>query len=608
MVTWNLKIAEQMRKRADREQVTLFDINQLSYYEALVQRLGDAARYQFLADLFQHRPIDGLKTRIPALRTRIGSTDCYTFAVQPEYLLKLCYVAHRAKGKPGDLDVYQRMLTKHRLTKLREFIADDGVFPTNIVINFDSAKSVSFHQGQQLEARTDRVGGVVGWLDLLPAYGCAWVIDGQHRLYAYAGQARARTSFLNVLAFVDLPHERQTAMFVEINSEQRRVPRKLLLELDAILNWDSPDDDRRIAAIVSKAAMDLDHAGDSPLAGRILLQDMKRTDKRCITLPAVVGELKKKGFFIKSRTKGFTDYGFFWRTDPVASCKRTVSVVAAWLAAIERGAQSWWELGAAEGGGLAMNDGVAVCIRLLESVLDHLNQQEALGLLPDAEMARRCVPYAEALGEYFGQMTLTERASFRSLRGNEGKNTRFRECQAAVQETFPDYQPDGLEKWLRHREENVNEEARQLIDEIEKQIQRQILALLTSEFGSDLDSREGWWYKGVPEGIRKKVVGRREERGGGAHETFFDLIDYQKIIKQNWTLCRPVFGYGSRENVGKDTGTKWLGEVNECRKKVMHASRREFVGQTEVTMLRSHYEWLEDRIEMRGIGNETGES
>ena len=444
MVTWDLKITEQMRKRADREQVALFDIDQLAYYETLVQRLGDAARYQFLADLFHNRPIDGLKTRIPALRARIGAIDCYTFAVQPDYLLKLCYVAHRAKGKPGDLDVYQRMLTKHRLTKLREFIEADGVFPTNIVINFDSSKSVSFHQGQQAEVRPDRVGGVFGWLDLMPAYGCAWIIDGQHRLYAYAGQPRARTSFLNVLAFVDLPHERQTAMFVEINSEQRRVPRKLLLELDAILNWDSPDDDRRIAAIVSKAAMDLDHAGDSPLTGRILLQDMKRTDKRCITLPAVVGELKKKGFFIQSKTRGFTEYGFFWRTDPVASCKRTVSVVAAWLAEIERGAKGWWELGAAEGGGLAMNDGVAVCIRLLGSVLDHLNQQEALGLLTDAEMARRCVPYAEALGEYYGNMTLTERAAFRSLRGNEG---RTRDSENAKPQCKKCFQTIGLTDW-----------------------------------------------------------------------------------------------------------------------------------------------------------------
>src|SRR4029079_12857526 len=102
----------------------------------------------FLAEVFRGRQISGLELRVPALRSRIGGLTWYTFAIRPDYLLKISYVAHRAKGKAIDLDAYQRMISKSRLKKIAEYISAEGVFPTNIVINVEKERSLLFERGK----------------------------------------------------------------------------------------------------------------------------------------------------------------------------------------------------------------------------------------------------------------------------------------------------------------------------------------------------------------------------------------------------------------------------------------------------------------------------
>ena len=588
--TWHLQLRDSDRKRAEEAQVPLFSEDELEYYEALVKQLGPAARYQLLADLFRGgKSVPGLETRIPALRTKMGSLYCYTFAVRPQYLLKISYVAHRAKGKPVDIKAYQRMVQKKRLKDIATFISDDGMFPTNIVVNFENEHHLRFDQGKQ-EGDTE-TGGVFGWLTLTPHYGSAWIIDGQHRLFAYSGHERANTSFLNVLAFQGLPDQKQTEFFVDINSEQRRVPRNLLIQLDAVLKWNSSNEDTRVNAIISRACLALDRDGRSPLRGRVLLTGMPRTSSRCISLTALAEALRHPSFFIVKRTKNFREYGFFWRDDPDLALKRTVTVVSRWLNTIAKRAANWWELGAGDGGGLAMNDGVIVCIRMLRSVLQHLGSPSEIGTLDDNNLANKLDPYANEIGDYFAQMSSDERRSFRALRGRQGHDTGMRMCQSYLSDRFDNYEPAGLKKWKSKQQAatGTNEEAWRLIDQIEKAIQDRVLLRLKKEFH---ENRDAWWYEGVPKSVRKKVSDRREEAGGGRSEAFFDLIHYEAIIRNNWTLFRPEFAYGSRKNIGKESGTTWIREIAEWRNKVMHPSRRDHLSQDDLSKLKRYQEWL----------------
>ena len=590
--TWDILLRENDYKRAEEAGVTLLDELDLQYFEALVHHLGSAARYQFLAEIFRGRQIAGLEIRVPALQHRAGDYTWYTFSIKPSYLLKVAYVAHRAKGKAIDLDAYQRMISKSRLRRIAEFISADGMFPTNIVINFENPKHIRFDRGKQEGGEES---GLFGWLTISPAYGCAWIIDGQHRLFAFSGHPKGGTAFLSALAFEGLSASQQARLFVDINSEQRTVKRSLLVELDATLKWEDEDVEKRIDAIISKAGMALDEQLDSPLKDRMLLADVRRTETRCVSLTAFASALDKPGMYIVRKQRGFTEFGPLWRDGTSDCLKRTVCVVKGWLSPIALASRDWWELGAAAGGGLAMNNGVTVCINVLRSVLDHLGIGGNPLAMDDEDLVVRIKPYSEALGGYFARMAVDDRSTFRQLQGIDGQTTGTRMCQEALHREFPTFSPTGLAEWVETRKANYNDEGRRLIEEIERSLQEVIVETLKAEFELD---EEQWWFEGVPKNVRTKVDQRRNESDGraGGREENFDLVHYRDIILFQWRLFGEVFGYGDG---GKEKQTRWLVEVANIRNIVMHPSRREFLSLEKLTQLRSYATWLGEKLQER---------
>lgn len=591
MFTWDIILRECDRKRAEASKIILYDLQDLEYFEALVKHLGPAARYQLLAELFRGKVIPGLEIKVPALKARMGSYTCYSFAVKPEYLLKIAYVAHRAKGKALDVDAYQRLVSKTRLKRIAEYISgEDGIFPTNIVVNIEKTRHVQFDRGKQ---DGDSTGGVFGWLSLRPSYGSAWIIDGQHRLFAYSGHPRAKTSYIHVLAFEGLQPPKQAQLFVSINSEQKRVKRSLLVELDATLKWDDEDDSKRIDAITSKVGMALDEDPESPLHGRILPADVVRTDVRCVSLTSLTSALNQPGFFIVQKRKDVTVYGPFWRDSSTATLRRAVVVVRSWLRTVADQAADWWELGAdKEGGGLAMNNGVTVCLNVLRSVLKHVGESVGLQAVSDDELVNLLHPYGINLGTYLNKMSMEARREFRSLQGVAGQTHGTRICEEGLRSEFGEFNPLGLDEWIERKNADTNQKARGIIDWIEKTLQDVVLNGLKSEYGLE---NEAWWYEGVPQTIRKKVTLRIEESNGktGSKEQNFDLIHYRDIIKGNWQMFGHLFGRGKGN---KDKKTEWLYNLARLRNAVSHPSRRKYLSLGELATLEDTKSWIESQI------------
>ncbi len=71
--------SENDKKRADAEHVSLLDEQDLEYYEQLVNQVGTAARFQFLADLLCGRAVPGLELTVPAIRSKVGGGIAYSF-------------------------------------------------------------------------------------------------------------------------------------------------------------------------------------------------------------------------------------------------------------------------------------------------------------------------------------------------------------------------------------------------------------------------------------------------------------------------------------------------------------------------------------------------
>lgn len=593
MFTSGLIIGDKDAVRAQEKGIVLFDETDLAYLEALVSQIGHAARYQFLADVLPGYQVPGLQLMVPAVRAKMGGTRCYTFPVSPAYLLKIAYVSHRAKGKASDVDTYQRMLKKSRLTKIREYISNDGIFPTNIVVNFHP-RFLDFQRSKQ--EGEGETGAVFGWLSIRPAYKSAWIIDGQHRLFAFAGHAMAEKSVVTVLAFEGLPPSDQARMFIDINAEQKKVKQSLLQELYAELHWDAEDPAVRVRAIVSKAIQALDTQAGSPFQGRILKADEQRTEQKCITLTGLFSALDKTKLFIERQKKNEVQaFGPLWAGDNTATLKRTTRILAGWFNCIRAEAAAAWDAGSGEGGGLAMNDGVTVCVNVLRSVIEELEANgKRLAEFDDEDLVTILTPFGTLLGRYFREMSSQQLELFRALRGVQGQTAGTRRCQEYIHRQRPDFDPKELADFLKQEKAQTSQQAYVSVGSIETMLQTTVVEELKNAFGQGDD---GWWVQGVPKKIRVEIAERIEDEGSvRSKEANFNLIDYREIIRANWNLFEGLLGYGNKGS--KDNRTKWIQEVNEIRKKVMHASKGMHLPVTEeqLAYLRQIEEWLEKQI------------
>jgi len=569
----------------------------LAYYDTLVSQVGTAARYQLLADLLGGRPIPGLELTVPAIKTKMGKFTAYNFSVQPEYLLKIAFVSHRAKGKPSDIDAYQRMLKKSRLKSIKQYISEGGIFPTNIVVNIAQSKWLTFDRGKQ---ESDHKSSTFGWLNIRPAYRVAWIIDGQHRLFAYAGHPDAIKSLISVMAFVDLPASEQARLFVDINAEQRKVKQNLLQELYAELHWDADDVEVRVQAILSKIIQGLDGDITSPFFRRIQKADDVRTDLRCISLTTIFKALERGRFFISAKKKGeITEYGPLWGGDNIATMKRTQAVLNSYFEVISSAARDLWNKGSGEGGGLAMNNGVTACINALKSIFHHLQTVNGIQFveLDDMAMIKIIKPYALSVGNYFTNMSPDQVSWFRRLQGAAGQTIGTRRVEEAVKHEHPTFDPPGLKDFLEHQKTQTTTSAFETIQRIEQILQSTILSELKNEFGA---GESDWFFGGVPKLVRKKVDDRINEEAGkkGGRQENFDLIDYREIIIENWELLGNLLGRGKGN---KKDQTRWLVEVNEMRKPVMHASKGVSLPITEeqLNSLAEIEEWLHIQVNTR---------
>jgi DNA sulfur modification protein DndB len=362
-----------------------------------------------------------------------------------------------------------------------------------------------------------------GW-EIRPAYKSAWIIDGQHRLFGYSGQARASKSRLTILAFAGLRPSEQARLFIEINSKQKRVSQILLQTLVAELNWDAEDPRVRLGAIISKGIQELDVDPESPFYQRIQTSDDSKDAIRCITITSLHSSVEKaKLHLAKEKHGNVIESGSLWGGDNRATLQRTNYILNEWFKLIRNAAPDWWEKGANPGGGLAMNDGVSACVAVSRSVLEHLEHQGKKLLHFDAEdlfeLARK---YGAALTDYLGALSEDERSKFRELRGIQGITARTRRCQKAIRDRYSDFNPEGLEKFLEEEKAQTNTRSKEIIDRIERALQKLILEELKREFGDD---ESEWWIEGVPKTVRVEV-GKRYEDDDGKH--------YRKIATENW--------------------------------------------------------------------------
>ena len=211
LATKNIHILPAAMESLDNLDVIHLDEESISYFLSLAEHLGKAARFQLLGSLFAGQRIQGLDSKVNALRGKMGALTYYLFAIEPERLLKIAYVLHRNRANSDLMPTYQRLIRRARLQAVSRFVDTGGFFPNSIILNLEAGRSVQFDSQSKVGD-----GPVMGVLHLPQTYRSAYVIDGQHRLYGYANSERAAPELTPVVAFVNLPRPHQTKMVTMI--------------------------------------------------------------------------------------------------------------------------------------------------------------------------------------------------------------------------------------------------------------------------------------------------------------------------------------------------------------------------------------------------------
>ena len=575
IATRNISWSDVDLAKCDEAKIAVITDGEIDYYAALVRHLKHAARYQFLGHMFGGQKIQGLTREVVATKGKMGGFPFYTFLVHPDELLKIAYVGHKASRDIENLETYQRMLQPQRLKKIAEYINAGGKFPTNIIMNFRTSKKSSL----KFEAKETFGEEVLGVLYLPPIYASAWIIDGQHRLYGYA-YAREMEGFnqdktvIPVLAYENLPADKEMNLFIDINSKQTKVSAGLLDELYSDLHWKSDDSEEAFQALCSRVASRLNSTKSSPLYDRMAVTGKKKTTYRCLT-PKSVSEGLKVARLLGRVNQGSIVPGPFSTTqksDYDAHLMKSFSVVSDCLQMFKDQVADRWNAGDdRQVGYICTNNGIRALFHVFKDISDHVQEEQGIDFcaLSSDDTFQEIRPYIEALVDFLGTASDHDVQAFRRI-GSSLTAVRQQAfgMEAQIQMRFGDFNPTGLAEYVDSRDEAGTEDARGKVLRIQKQIFDYVIDTLQQAYGSE---GRKWWVKGIPSKIRVDCSARWESKDQeGTPESHLYLQNYVDICIHNWDLVKDVISLDANDKEAKRANTKWIRDLNGIRNKVAH--------------------------------------
>jgi len=585
--TYNCIVSPNDKARIEDNKLTHFNQDDLAYFNNLVGHLGVVAKYQLLGLLFKGLEIPELKNKIPAVRGKMGGYTYYSFSVEPETLLKIGFVLHRTDTSKEAFDSYQRMVKRPRVLSINKYINSGGYFPNNIIINIHSKKRLQY----DLATSTDHDSiSEIGVLHLPKKYHSAFIIDGQHRLYGYGNTEWKNKNTIPVVAFENLPAKDQTEIFVDINHEQKSVPKNLLRTLMAEFNWGAEQPDVAIDALKTKLIHRLSNTDSSPLYKRIVTSEEKKSEIRCLNLDYLTRYgLNKTSMFGVVHKKILVRLGYLWAGDYEKTLDKSYEVLQFCFEYIASKTEEQWKVGSGEGGFIAMNIGIATSIRIIDEVITFLIRIDDFEpeKCSSQDIATKTIIYLKPVVEFINSRTPEELKKLRGHLGGGGVDKVIREFQYSIHKTNDSFNPEGLEKWIRDNSGMFNNPSKLLGDEIQLAIRNFVFSKLKEHLGE-----KNWWTQGIHKKIQTYCATAQIEEGHTEPIDHYLLtLHYQQIVKDNKEILLEYFTPPTSKSAGIDKRLSWFAQFNKIRKKFSHPERDK-VTEEEFEFLNELKTWL----------------
>lgn len=568
-----------------------FDEEAINYYGEMYHQIGLAARYQLLGSLFEGQEIPEIQNEIPAIQGKMGGHTYYSFSIEPEKLLKIGYVLHRNKANRKMMPTYQRIIKKARIKSVQDFIENGGYFANSVIISImANNKKMKFDRAstQVKDSIAD-----IGILHLPKKYRSAFIIDGQHRLYGYSNSSYKTKNSIPVVAFVDLDRDEQIKLFMQINENQKAVPKNLRNTLNSDLLWTSESLLDQFRAIKSRISLELGENRSSPLYDRIIIGENKKNNLRCITTDTIIRAIGRTNFLGKVTKTKIENPGSFYRGN-LDDCFEKLSdfLIKSYVYLTDNVPEEWKR---GEDSIIGINKGVYAYIMLLGDIVDHLNFNNICNSKTTSKVLfEESKTYIDPIINFYLEIKPEAADELKSKHGSGGDTKYWRNLQLAVRNVHPKFNPLGLDDYLKKEAREYNTEAFKYIRDIETHFKEDFKVKLEEYFGSS------WFKKGVPPQTAKKanelafdknLTIENEEDEVDAWDCL-TIIAYRSIAVKNWReIFEKYYTRPGEEKLqgGKDSKTEWMVKLEKLRNENFHQYS---VTEEEFDFLQSIHEWL----------------
>jgi DNA sulfur modification protein DndB len=377
-------------KKIPKSNLHLWNDDFVSYYEDEYKKIGNLARFSLFGELGIRKKDPTDRLRAPALMVEHGSINWknvgkgwrtasgsgvvrYQFSMNPKEILEFATVARREIGAEN---AYQRDMSLTRINQIAKYInegsATDNFLPNSIILAFDpevnphtSFQKIRLGGQKQFQHSWNAPNVESGILSFPRDYRCCWVVDGQHRLFAFANVANSKNIQVPIIAFQNLKKEKQAKMFLDINENQKPVSADLVWDLRGQLTPDEP------AGIISRVVKKLND--DGILKNRIAIPStglMKNQTGRLkmANLCRVIKKLNLSGY--RSELLRETGYG-----NPLYSTsgQKTITLVhkhmEMFYSSMSQELKEDWDKG--NRGFVLSNSSGNVMMRIFEEIIQH---------------------------------------------------------------------------------------------------------------------------------------------------------------------------------------------------------------------------------------------
>ena len=446
LATENIELDVNNKLDAKEANILVWDEYDILALQELAKLAGQGAKYQIYNRIFFGKKIKGFEVRIPALEAKMGGHTYYTFVLSPDDLLKIAYVHHRS-GQSSFLelsDSYQRIINATRVRKIAQFIEEEnGFFPGSIILNFhrNFTKKETLGDKRHLDQLTSKVKPVV--LTLPPYYGCAWIVDGQHRLYGYADINKKYKETIPVVAFVEENSSLEAKMFVDVNKNQKSIEANLLWDLYEDLYANTKDKKEQQLFAISKVAKELNYQNYSPFYDQISIP--KEQNPGNITLTTICVILKQQKLIDP-------DEGLLFRNHYNETINFATERIAAFFYVFKEAMPAEWDMGDKHYD-IKTNAGVVVLLGILRDIVEcNLSKPE----IDNIEKFKNIVAkFLEPLIDHFSHVDFDV---INNYRGAGGAGQKSRQVRHELTKVIRDANIGFRSIWLEKFEAAASEE------------------------------------------------------------------------------------------------------------------------------------------------------